>query len=195
MFFRRFLNKFRLKDNSLLPLNFNNRLLHSTRYSLNQNNNVNTNEDNKSLTSRFKELSKKYGWVAIGVYTAISIVDFSIAFGLVNFAGAQKVKAVERSILDFVGFSKSSDNGHNQGENDQQGSPNSLWAMIVLAYGIHKTLFLPPRLAIAAGITPRLVKELQRRGYAIGPNAEKMKEHMRRAKSKFDKDWIKNTIH
>lgn len=143
-------------------------------------------QPNQSLGQRFKELSQKYGWVAVGVYTAISVIDFSIAFAAVNVAGAERVKKVEKKVLDWVGMntSKQPSDSDKEGKEDK----NSIWAMAVLAYGIHKTLFLPPRLALAAGITPRLVKELQRRGYAVGPNAEKVVARVRKAKERINGD-------
>ncbi|TIB40561.1 hypothetical protein E3P86_00621 [Wallemia ichthyophaga] len=132
-------------------------------------------QPNQSLTQRFKQLSQKYGWVAVGVYTAISVFDFSLAFTVVNVAGAERVKKVENKVLDWV-------------DEQVKEDKNSIWAMAVLAYGIHKTLFLPPRLALAAGITPRLVKELQRRGYRVGPNAEKVVARVRKAKERINGD-------
>ncbi|TIA88900.1 hypothetical protein E3P99_02344 [Wallemia hederae] len=141
-------------------------------------------QQSQSLAQRFKELSKKYGWVAVGVYTAISVLDFSAAFAAVNVVGAERVKVLEKKVLNWVGLqTQPSDNDGNEKEDK-----NSIWAMAVLAYGIHKTLFLPPRLALAAGITPRLVKELQRRGYAVGPNAEKVVARVRKVKERIDRD-------
>lgn len=140
-------------------------------------------QPNQSLTQRFKQLSQKYGWVAVGVYTAISVFDFSLAFTVVNVAGAERVKKVENKVLDWVGMNTS-----NPSDEQVKEDKNSIWAMTVLAYGIHKTLFLPPRLALAAGITPRLVKELQRRGYRVGPNAEKVVARVRKAKERINGD-------
>ncbi|EIM20650.1 hypothetical protein WALSEDRAFT_60780 [Wallemia mellicola CBS 633.66] len=139
----------------------------------------------QSLGQRFKQLSQKYGWVAVGVYGAISVLDFSIAFTAVNVIGADKVKLLEDKLLSCFGINTDKDSEKDENTKEER---NSLWAMAVLAYGIHKTLFLPPRLALAAGVTPRLVRELQRRGYAIGPNSEKVVARMRQVKDRINRD-------
>lgn len=54
------------------------------------------------LTQRLKALSKKYGWWAVGVYTAISLVDFSIAFLGVSYFGAERVQMYEKKVMDWV---------------------------------------------------------------------------------------------
>lgn len=44
-----------------------------------------------SLTQRFKKLSKEYGWVAVGVYLSLSILDFPFCFLLVRAVGTEKI--------------------------------------------------------------------------------------------------------
>jgi len=64
------------------------------------------------------------------------------------------------------------------------GGQEGLYAMLVLAYGIHKTLFLPLRVGLTAGLTPRLVKWLRTKGWAGSEGtrraAQEMRERMRR---------------
>ena len=45
----------------------------------------------QTLSARLKRLIKEYGWHALGVYIILSAVDFTVAFGLINFIGAAHV--------------------------------------------------------------------------------------------------------
>jgi len=54
------------------------------------------------LTQRVKALSKKYGWWAIGVYGALSVVDFALAFGLVSYLGMARVQRLEQAVKRWV---------------------------------------------------------------------------------------------
>lgn len=51
---------------------------------------------------KFKALSRKYGWWAFGVYNALSLIDFSIAFAGVQYLGAERVVAVEAAVVGWV---------------------------------------------------------------------------------------------
>jgi len=137
----------------------------------------------KTLTGRLKALIRTYGWYAFGLYTVIGFVDFSISFAAIQVVGREKVadathwlkektmvligdwwpqKAHDESVehaVDVVSGSKS-------GAAAIKGLDAGLWASIVLAYGIHKTLFLPVRVGITAAVTPGFVKWLQSRGWA-----------------------------
>jgi hypothetical protein len=60
--------------------------------------------------------------------------------------------------------------------------------MLVLAYTIHKTLFFPVRVGLTAGLTPKLVGWLSRRGWAGGAGtrraAMEMRDKLRSARSR-----------
>lgn len=49
----------------------------------------------------------------------------------------------------------------------------SLWTEAVIAYGIHKALFIFIRVPITVAVTPAIVKGLVKRGWKIGPAAVK----------------------
>ncbi|KAF7546938.1 hypothetical protein G7046_g9157 [Stylonectria norvegica] len=44
-----------------------------------------------SLTARLKKLSKEYGWVTVGVYFALSVLDFPFCFALVRIVGVETI--------------------------------------------------------------------------------------------------------
>lgn len=56
---------------------------------------------NPSLSQRFKHLSKKYGWWAVGTYAVLGCFDFGIAFVGVGLFGAEKVAVVERKVVGW----------------------------------------------------------------------------------------------
>jgi len=70
------------------------------------------------------------------------------------------------------------------------GSHEGLYAMILLAYTIHKTLFVPIRVGLTAALTPKLVGWLGRRGWAGGAGtkraAKEMGERMRKPRDRGD---------
>ncbi|KAF5314745.1 hypothetical protein D9611_007078 [Ephemerocybe angulata] len=55
----------------------------------------------------------------------------------------------------------------------------ALYTMLVLAFGIHKTVFWPVRIGLTAGLTPRLVRWLTRRGWAGGEGTKRAAVEMR----------------
>lgn len=131
---------------------------------------------------KLKELAQKYGAAGVLVYLGIGAVDLSIAFGAIQVAGLDQVKRLERSVLDSVNGIKhrvlgssppltpaDEENEYQQrlakeSEEDDAGEP-SLMSVFLLAYGIHKTLFLPVRLTITAAITPAFVRKLHTWGW------------------------------
>ena len=44
-----------------------------------------------TLSARLKKLSREYGWSAVGVYLALSVLDFPFCFLLVRFVGTEKI--------------------------------------------------------------------------------------------------------
>ncbi|KZO98888.1 hypothetical protein CALVIDRAFT_426275 [Calocera viscosa TUFC12733] len=132
-----------------------------------------------TLTGRLKALIKTYGWYALGVYTIIGVVDFSISFGAIQILGKEKVAEAthwvkEKSIAVIGDWWPQKAHDDKVKEVVDVASGNSatvdgkagLWATIVLAYAVHKTLFLPFRVGATAGFTPVLVKWLQTKGWA-----------------------------
>ena len=138
------------------------------------------------LTTKLKILIKSYGWYALGVYFALTIVDFSVAFAAVNFLGAEQVgkatQYVKGAVLDIFHGTKpedSPDANVNGRESTHGGGNEGLYAMIVLAYTVHKTLFMPIRVGLTMAITPRLVRWLRSRGWTGSGGATRAATHLR----------------
>ncbi|KAI9300743.1 hypothetical protein BJ944DRAFT_170325 [Cunninghamella echinulata] len=109
---------------------------------------------------------KKYGYVSVGIYMTISLMDFSLASALVYFKGADKVKKIEESILkeikSITGIQLPSSSPSSTTSSDDHPSWSSVF---LLAFGIHKTLFLPIRISLTAMITPTIAKKLVKYGW------------------------------
>jgi len=152
-----------------------------------------------SLSQRLKHLIKSYGWYALGVYVVLSALDFGVAFVAVNFLGAEYVSQVAASIKGMVDDTlhlRPAEPGRDEIEPIQnpqtKGGQEGLYAMLVLAYTIHKTLFLPVRVGLTAAFTPRLVRWLGKRGWAGGAGtrraAYEMRERIRERRDRFNND-------
>ena len=140
---------------------------------------------NPTLSQRLKQLIKSYGWYALGVYLLISALDFGVAFVGINLLGAEYVSRVAASAKSMVTnlISKPAEPGLDEVEstkNLQSGEGHEgLYAMLVLAYTVHKTLFLPVRIGLTAAFTPRLVAWLGRKGWAGGAGTKRAAQEMR----------------
>jgi len=144
-------------------------------------------QEELTLSQRLKRLIKSYGWYAIGVYIMISTLDLGIAFAGVNLLGAEQVSRVVASVKESalaIVHSKPPEPGREEMEDVTAGAastagPESLYAMLVLAYTIHKTLFLPVRVGLTAALTPRLVGWLTRRGWVGSQGAKRAATELR----------------
>ncbi|KAM0344586.1 hypothetical protein ACHAPU_007360 [Fusarium lateritium] len=56
----------------------------------------------EGLTARLKKLTKEYGWVTVGVYFALSILDFPFCFLFVRMVGPEKIGEVEHRVMSTV---------------------------------------------------------------------------------------------
>jgi hypothetical protein len=148
-------------------------------------------EPKATISQRLKHLIKSYGWYALGVYFLITVVDFGVAFAAVNFIGAEHVSRMTATVKESVyAITNSRPPEPGREEMDravvppQPGGHEGLYAMIVLAYTIHKTLFFPLRVGLTAAFTPRLVNWLRSRGWAGSQGtkraAEELRQRMRR---------------
>jgi hypothetical protein len=136
-----------------------------------------------------KHLIKSYGWYALGVYIVLGALDFGVSFAAINLFGAQQVSHIAASVKGMVdGFihSKPPEPGRDEVDKSQYhdaGTNGELYAMLVLAWTVHKTLFLPVRVGLTAWLTPRFVGWLRVRGWAGGAGtrraAVEMRERMR----------------
>jgi len=184
----------RIRIGRLSPTSFESR-----RYSSPPPSPTASEQGSTSLGGRLKQLIKAYGWYALGMYIVIGFVDFGIAFGMVHFIGAETVsrwvvegKAAVISIIhpdrDAPGHSEIDLPEHHHAAS--QGGREGLIAMVVLAYAVHKTLFLPFRVGLVAAITPKFVNWLTRRGWAGRAGtiraASHVREKMRRGKERME---------
>ncbi|EJF65124.1 hypothetical protein DICSQDRAFT_79005 [Dichomitus squalens LYAD-421 SS1] len=139
---------------------------------------------NATLSQRLKHLIKSYGWYALGVYFIISAIDFSVAFAAINVIGADHVAKAAADVKDyFIGFihSKPPEPGRQEMEpaRASHGGHEGLMAMIILAYTVHKTVFLPVRIGLTAAVTPKLVHWLRAKGWAGSSGARRAANEMR----------------
>ena len=116
----------------------------------------------------------------------MSTIDFSVAFAAVNLIGAEPVSRVAASAKESVYAifnSRPPEPGREEMDKvvvqPQNGGQEGLYAMIVLAYTIHKTLFLPLRVGLTAAFTPRLVNWLRSRGWAGSQGTRRAAEELR----------------
>ncbi|KAK0225771.1 hypothetical protein IW262DRAFT_1430582 [Armillaria fumosa] len=141
---------------------------------------------NATLSQRLKHLIKSYGWYALGVYTVLSVIDFGVAFAGINLIGAQQVAqftaSAKEAVLSIV-HSRPPEPGQEDMDSTvrsvEQGGNEGLYAMLLLAYTIHKTLFVPVRIGLTAGLTPKLVGWLRQRGWAGGAGTRRAATEMR----------------
>ena len=52
---------------------------------------VGKTDEATGLTARLKKLTKEYGWVTVGVYLGLSVLDFPFCFLFVRMVGAEKI--------------------------------------------------------------------------------------------------------
>ena len=143
-------------------------------------------ESKLTLSQRLKHLIKSYGWYALGVYFLIGAIDFTVAFAAVNLIGAEHVSRAAASAKESVyGIFNSRPPEPGREEMDravaqsQAGGQEGLYAMVVLAWAIHKTVFMPVRVGLTAAYTPRLVDWLRSRGWAGSQGTRKAAQELR----------------
>jgi hypothetical protein len=54
------------------------------------------------IKARLQKLSKDYGWVALGVYLSLSVLDFPFCFLAVRLAGPERIGQMEHAIMTRV---------------------------------------------------------------------------------------------
>ena len=150
---------------------------------------------NASLSQRLKHLIKSYGWYALGVYVILSTLDFTVAFAAVNILGAEHVSKVVSEVKEYFGqviHSTPPEPGREEmdpaASHTSSGGHEGLVAMLVLAYTIHKTIFLPVRVGLTAAVTPKLVHWLRARGWAGSAGARRAAQEMREKMRNRERD-------
>lgn len=61
---------------------------------------VNGSQTPQSMSQRFKELSRRYGYAAVGVYLGLSVLDFPFCFLAVRLVGPERIGELEHAIVD-----------------------------------------------------------------------------------------------
>ncbi|KAH9826433.1 Protein of unknown function (DUF1279) [Teratosphaeria destructans] len=59
-----------------------------------------TQQRAQGLSARLKELSRKYGWAALGVYLGLSALDFPFCFMAVRWLGTERIAAAEKWVVE-----------------------------------------------------------------------------------------------
>ncbi|SAL98078.1 hypothetical protein [Absidia glauca] len=127
------------------------------------------------VEGKFKQLARKYGPSGVLVYLGVGFIDLGFTFATIQLVGSDKVRLLEKRFMDtyrqnkerfgFKGTESTTTEHTHQEDEDEDGKP-SLTSVFLLAYGIHKTLLLPVRLAITTAITPALVRKVHAWGWA-----------------------------
>ncbi|KAM0461125.1 hypothetical protein ACHAPV_004439 [Trichoderma viride] len=149
-----------------------------------------------SISERLKKLSREYGWSAVGVYFALSVLDFPFCFLFVRLVGTERIGQFEQYVVTNVipesvrttwnewrqslkkeekshlGNSNISDSVEMAGWGVEQAQERnreeaSLATQLALAYAIHKS-FIFLRVPLTAAVTPKVVKVLRGWGWDIG---------------------------
>lgn len=74
----------------------------STKPPFNPTPNLGSPEPSLSLSQRLRKLSREYGWSALGVYLALSALDFPFCFLAVRWVGTETIGRWESVIVDQV---------------------------------------------------------------------------------------------
>lgn len=54
----------------------------------------------QSLSERMKAMSRKYGWIVVGIYLGLSVLDFPFCFLAVRWFGTERIANLEHAIID-----------------------------------------------------------------------------------------------
>jgi len=149
-----------------------------------------------TISGRLKDLIKRYGWYALGVYVVLGAIDFGISFAGIQVIGAEKVSHWTHQAKEAVtGVIWPDRNAPAHAEVEMprdhpalQGGREGLIAMIFLAWTVHKTVFMPFRVGLTAALTPRLVKWLTSRGWTGRAGSMRAANHLRDKVRKGPKD-------
>lgn len=154
-----------------------------------------------SFSQRMRKLSREYGWVALGVYLGLSVLDFPFCFLAVRMLGTDRIGRWEHAVVQafwnvvHVAFPNVHQQKHAEGavqteagkvqdgavsdmaeveeaEKVNAGEEATIWTQLALAYAIHKS-FIFLRVPLTAAVTPKIVKVLRGWGWNIGKRRPK----------------------
>lgn len=72
------------------------------RFNSSSSNNTSAPAEKLSLSQRLKKLSREYGWAALGVYLALTALDFPFCFLAVRLMGTERIGHYEHVILSYI---------------------------------------------------------------------------------------------
>ncbi|KAK8202802.1 hypothetical protein IWZ01DRAFT_486683 [Phyllosticta capitalensis] len=166
---------------------------------LNPTPNLGSPKPSPSFSQRMRKLSREYGWVALGVYLGLSVLDFPFCFLAVRMLGTDRIGRWEHAVVqgfwDLVhvafpdlhkgqnkaeevltpteaGPVKDGALDHVDGAKSNTGEQATIWTQLALAYAIHKS-FIFLRVPLTAAVTPKVVKILRRWGWDTGKKKPK----------------------
>ncbi|KAI7132057.1 hypothetical protein KC352_g31100, partial [Hortaea werneckii] len=136
-------------------------------------------QPSQGLSARFRDLSRRYGWAALGVYMGLSALDFPFCFMAVRWLGTDRIAHAEHLIaeafwsaagmagLDYrskkeqdepapatgtaAGIKAGGSIAEDWGGKGEKGHA-SIWTQLLLAYGVHKSLIFF-RVPLTAAVT------------------------------------------
>lgn len=136
-----------------------------------------------------KDLMKEYGYLALGVYLGLLMIDLPLCYLLVHSQGKDEIEYWENKVKQKFGYGMSDDElkqkqAKEQAQEQQQEKTEQAntdddngivayvkrhfsWTEFAIAYGIHKSLIFI-RVPLCAAITPSIVKLLRSWGFKIG---------------------------
>ncbi|KAF1811128.1 hypothetical protein P152DRAFT_374950, partial [Eremomyces bilateralis CBS 781.70] len=154
----------------------------------------------QTISQKLKALSREYGYSAVGVYLALSALDFPFCYLAVRWLGTDRIGRWEHKILggfwwmvgmvapgmaerraervtvgaDGVGGDGDGMEGGMDMEKEIGGrkTEGAIWTQLALAYAIHKSLIFI-RVPLTAAVLPKVVKTLRSWGYNIGKKRPK----------------------
>lgn len=74
----------------------------TTKRKTNKGPTVGKTDEAKGLSARLRKLTKEYGWVTVGVYLGLSVLDFPFCFLFVRMVGPEKIGEVEHRVMSTV---------------------------------------------------------------------------------------------
>ncbi|KAM0366549.1 hypothetical protein ACHAO7_006032 [Fusarium culmorum] len=74
----------------------------TTKRKTNKGPTVGETDEAKGLSAKLRKLTKEYGWVTVGVYLGLSVLDFPFCFLFVRMVGPEKIGEVEHRVMSTV---------------------------------------------------------------------------------------------
>lgn len=155
-----------------------------------------------------RKLSREYGWSALGVYFALTALDFPFCYLFVRQMGTDKIGEWEHIVVSYIkqvipesvqeawhSWRSSMKKAASNQERSEQTEPAgwgveeadarykkeaSLATQLALAYAIHKS-FIFIRVPLTISITPKVVRVLRGWGWDIGKRTTKEARAIKRA--------------